>query len=73
MTALMLACTLPLKSSHSRQLLVRCLIGTSGVEVDIKEATGKTALMLAAYNGHMECCELLIKEGHADVKATDKV
>lgn len=51
-------------------VLLGALLERDGVEIDAQDARGYSALMLAAYCGHLEAAELLLSRG-ANPNGTD--
>ena len=48
------------------------LLLTKGARVDSRNEQGFTPLLAAAFEGHIDVCELLLKTGKANVKETKK-
>ena len=48
------------------------LKGSDSFDIDAKTLDGWTALMYAAMNGFATLCEMLVKDGGANINATDK-
>lgn len=72
MTALMMACSMPAAKDSIASGIVKQLFKTECCEINQKEkASGKSALMLAAYNGLTETCRCLIKDCKANINIKD--
>jgi len=58
-------------SSHNSQVYILCVLcSVEAVNVNWQSFDGKTALLLAAAEGHSSCVQLLLQHG-ADVNLSD--
>ncbi|KAL3486985.1 ankyrin repeat-containing domain protein [Aspergillus germanicus] len=55
-----------------REWVVRILLGTEGVDVDVRDRKGVTPFAWAAGNGHEEVVRMLMDSGKVDVAAEDE-
>lgn len=59
-------------SAHGTAEALRTLVTRCGANIELKNATGKTALHLAAANNNIEVAKLLVDIGCADLWVKDK-
>ena len=54
-------------SKDGQETMVKLLLITNGIEVELKDSFGQTLLSLAAQNGHEAVIKLLLKTSKVDV------